>query len=83
MVSNKVVSQEEPNLSTQEQIPNSRKKVAILSRANTAENHLHQSGTCDCDEELEDALAVDTAAVSDTVWKIGCYKINPSTPSGI
>ena len=20
--------------------------------------------------------------VSDTVWKVGCYKINPSTPSG-
>ena len=38
----------------------------------------------DCDHEeceCEDDMKMRTV-VSDTVWKIGCYKINPSTPSG-
>jgi len=39
-------------------------------------------------EERDDGNAEDGApaphmqGVSDTVWKVGCYKINPSTPSG-
>ena len=37
---------------------------------------------CDHEEcECEDDMKMRTV-VSDTVWKIGCYKINPSTPSG-
>ena len=38
------------------------------------------SSTCNCDEKSENEVQ---NGVIDTVWKVGCYKINPTTQSGI
>ena len=36
-----------------------------------------------CDEGLANNLSVTSNQGTETVWKIGCYKINPSTTAGI
>ena len=34
------------------------------------------------EKEADSSLATRVQGMSDTVWKVGCYRINPSTPSG-
>ena len=52
-------------------------KVHVISKENLLEHDC--SSPCECDEDMK---MTKVGAVSDTIWKIGCYKINPSTPSG-
>ena len=59
--------------SNQVQEPKKRTINHVIRRAS------YCSSQCDGDENMK----MNTISpVSDTVWKIGCYKINPSTPSG-
>ena len=54
-------------------------KINIINKEGMVEHHNDCSSPCDCDEHVN----MNTVTpVPDTVWKIGCYKINPSTPSG-
>ena len=52
-------------------------KVHVISKGNFVEHDC--TPPCECSDELK---MTKVGAVSDTIWKIGCYKINPSTPSG-
>ena len=38
------------------------------------------SSTCHCEEKSENEVQ---NGVIDTVWRVGCYKINPTTLAGI
>ena len=53
-------------------------KVHVISKDNLIEHEC--TSPCECDDQGYEMTKV--GAVSDTIWKIGCYKINPSTPSG-
>ena len=57
--------------------PNKCTKIHVISTEDLVEQEC--SSPCDCDDDVK---MTTISPVSDTVWKIGCYKINPSTPSG-
>ena len=59
-------------------IRHSNTKVHVISKDNLIEHEC--TSPCECDDQGYEMTKV--GAVSDTIWKIGCYKINPSTPSG-
>ena len=66
--------------SNQTQAPTKCAKINIISNISKDGLVEHDCPSpCSCDEEVK----MNTVTpVPDTVWKIGCYKINPSTPSG-
>ena len=52
-------------------------KINVISKDNLTDADCSSPGESD-----EDMKITKFGAVSDTIWKIGCYKINPSTPNG-
>ena len=55
-------------------------KVTVIAKNGTATHNENEcSSTCSCEEEPMTGMQ---KGVTDTVWKAGCYKINPTTQSG-
>ena len=68
--------------STQMQVLGNRKKVVLIDQVNyKVEDACSLPGSCDEDEKS--ATNLTRLPVSETVWRIGWYKIDPSTTSGI
>ena len=58
---------------------NSRIKISVVGRdLSVGKNEDHSESECDIESEQQRRQNEKT----DTAWKIGCYKINPSTPLG-
>ena len=62
------------------QVPSNRKRIAIVSTNNMSTGDHHSTTREGDNEEINHNPTL--PPVSDTVWRIGCYQINPSTPSG-
>jgi hypothetical protein len=62
--------------SNQRQVAMKCPKINIINKEGMVEPDC--PSPIDCDEVGTNTVT----PVPDTVWKIGCYKINPSTPSG-
>ena len=55
-------------------------KVTVIAKNGTSTHNENEcSSTCSCEEEPMTGMQ---KGVTDTVWKAGCYKINPTTQSG-
>ena len=55
-------------------------KVALVRKKSKEHKEDDQcASTCSCEEESITGME---QGVTDTVWKAGCYKINPTTQSG-
>ena len=67
------------NVHPKENIPSENHTKVGIVKEKSKEQDDQCASTCSCEEESITGME---QGVTDTVWKAGCYKINPTTQSG-
>ena len=67
------------NVHPKENVPSDNHTTVTKVKEKNKEQDGQCASTCSCEEESSIGME---QGVTDTVWKAGCYKINPTTQSG-